>query len=169
MPKSIRHRKSSAKPAPKSMARRAAITDQLIDSALRADSASPATGAGERRRTKRVVYQAWVALLLVSPEGDRGRPMILRSKDISLHGIRIISRNMIYPGSQGVMQLMRSDGRLALVGVTVRSSRYSGNMEHQTGLQFGPLPRGWVAEEFVDRRGNMHLLHPKLRENIESD
>ena len=93
--------------------------------------------------------------------------MILRSKDISLHGIRVLSRNMIYPGSQGVMQLMRSDGRLALMGVIVRSSRYAGNMEHQTGLQFGPLPRGWTPEEFIDRRGHMHLLHPKLCENVD--
>jgi len=155
--------------APRRTLGRSAFTDQLIDSAMRADPASTLSEVGDRRRVKRVPYPAWVALLLVSPEGDRGRPVALRSKDISLHGIRVISRNMIYPGSQGVMQLMRSDGRLALVGVVVRSSRYSGNMEHQTGLQFGPLPRGWVPEEFVDRRGHMHLLHPKLRENVEID
>jgi hypothetical protein len=169
MPESIRRRKSSAMPARKSAPRGSTVTDRLIDSALRADSVMAVTAAGERRRVKRVPYPAWVALLLVSPQGDRGRPMILRSRDISLHGIRVISRNMIYPGSQGVMQLMRSDGRLALVGVAVKSSRYSGNMEHQTGLQFSPLPRGWVTEEFVDRRGQMLLLHPKLRDNIEKE
>jgi len=159
MPESIRRRPSSAQLDPPGQW----IADDLID------FAEPALALGERRNTRRVRYQAWVALLLVSPEGDRGRPMIFRARDISLRGIRVIGRHMIYPGSQGVLQLMRSDGRLALMGVTVQSSRYAGNMEHQTGLRFGPLPRGWTAREFVDRRGQMNLLHPRLRENACGD
>lgn len=141
-------------------------TDQIIDEAqgVTAETAPHA----ERRAAPRLSYDAYVALLLISPLGDRGQPMVLRTKDISFSGISVISRNMIYPGSTGAMQMVRSDGYTALVGVSVATSRYLGNMLHMTGMEFVPLPVGVTAEEFMDKHGRLMLMDPLLRENIDA-
>lgn len=148
--------------------RRPITPDHLIDIAAGVKPAEPIKKR-DRRSRRRVPYDAYVALLLVAPTGDRGRPILLRAKDISYTGINLISRHMIYPGSCGAMQLLRSDGRVALVGVMVVGSRYIGNMQHQTGLAFVPLPPGVSAEEFLDKHGRLVLMDPRLRENLDDD
>lgn len=141
------------------------LTDHLIDLA---EGQQAQVQLIDRRAVRRVPYRAYVALLLVSPMGDRGKPVVCRARNISLHGISVTSRYMIYPGSVGAMQLLRSDGRVALVGVKVKASRYMGSMEHHTGMSFIPLPSGVAAEEFLDANGRMMLLDPMLRENLEA-
>lgn len=131
------------------------VTDRLID--IAANPKGPPSG-NERRNRTRHPYDALVALVLVSPTGDRGQAMILRAKDISMSGISLISRHMIYPGSRGGVQLMRSDGRVAVVGVQVRYCRYTGNMEHHTGLEFTPLPASLAPQDFLDKKGRPVLL-----------
>jgi hypothetical protein len=144
------------------------VTDQLIESAAHVKGGEPSIL--ERRRViRRVAYHDYVALLLISPTGDRGRPVVLRARNISLYGISVVSRHMIYPGSVGAMQLLRSDGRLALVGVRVKASRYIGNMEHHTGMAFVPLPHGVSADEFIDRHGRLMLMDATLRENLDDE
>lgn len=144
---------------------RRSLTDRLIDIAAGIEPLE--TALKDRRAKQRTPYDAYVAFLLVAPTGDRGRPLVLRAKDISFTGISVIGRHMIYPGSEGAMQLVRSDGRMALVGVSVRASRYIGHMQHHTGMAFVPLPPGVTAHEFLDRDGRMILMDPRLRENID--
>lgn len=141
------------------------FSDQIIDIAAGLKP-MPAV-MSDRRSRRRVPYTAHVALLLIAPTGERSRPMVVRARDISLDGISVAGRQMIYPGSQGAMQLVRSDGRMALVGVAVRNSRYVGEMRHHTGMSFVPLPPGISAREFVGRDGRMVLLDSRLQENIE--
>jgi hypothetical protein len=141
-----------------------AFSDQLIDLAAGLRAGEPPV---ERRGGRRVPYQAYVALLLISPTGDRCRPVVLRARNISHHGISVVSRNMIYPGSTGAMQLVRSDGRVALVGVKVKASKYMGGMEHHSAMSFIPLPQGVATDEFLDKHGRMMLLDPLLRENLD--
>jgi hypothetical protein len=141
------------------------LTDQLIDIASGVRKIDQALM--DRRNIRRVPYRDYVALLLISPTGDRGRPIVLRARNISIYGISVVSRHMIYPGSVGAMQLLRTDGRLALVGVRVKVSRYIGNMEHHTGMAFMPLPHGVTAEEFLDRNGRLVLMDPQLRDNLD--
>src|SRR5262249_21708696 len=126
-------------------------------------------GSKDRRSRRRYRYDAYVALLLVAPTGDRGRPQVLRARDISFTGISVRSRHMIYPGSAGALQLLRSDGTVALVGVTVTGSRYLGNMEHLTGMVFTGLPSGVSVDEFLDRHGRLILMDPLLRENLREE
>ena len=140
------------------------LSDQFIDIAAGVRKLDHALT--DRRNIRRVPYRDYVALLLISPTGDRGRPIVLRARNISVYGISVVSRHMIYPGSVGAMQLLRSDGQLALVGVRVKVSRYIGNMEHHTGMAFMPLPHGVTAEEFLDRNGRLVLMDPQLRDNL---
>jgi hypothetical protein len=142
-----------------------AIADRLID--IASGRTKVQTIGVDRRKLRRVEYHDYVALLLISPTGDRGRPFVLRARNISLYGISVVSRNMLFPGSYGAMQLLRSDGELALVGVRVKASRYIGNMQHHTGMAFVPLPDGVSAEEFLDRQGRLVLMDPMLRENLD--
>jgi hypothetical protein len=145
--------------------KRRPFTDQLIDLAAGVNTAETAL-LKDRRSRRRFAYDDYVALLLISPIGDRGRPIVLQAKDISYTGISVISRNMIYPGSTGAMQLVRSDGQVALVGVAVKASIYVGDMQHHTGMAFIPLPPGVSANEFLDRHGRLVLMNPMLRQNL---
>lgn len=141
------------------------FADQLIDIA---SGAVNAASADERRARRRLNYEALVALVLIGPTGSRGQPQVVKAKDLSITGIGVVSRHMMYPGSQGALQIVRSDGRAALVGVQVRHSRYIGNMEHYTGLKFIPLPSGISTRDFIDRHGRMVLLDPALKQNRDS-
>jgi hypothetical protein len=143
----------------------ALAADRLIN--IAAGLESPENAGPERRAHRRVPYDAAVTLLLCAPTGERGRPMVLKARDISLGGISVVGRQMIYPGSQGVAQLVRSDGRIALVGVVVTASRYIGNMRHLTGLSFIPLPQGFSEKEFLDKDGRLLLIDKRLRSNID--
>jgi hypothetical protein len=141
------------------------LADHFIDVA---SGLAATTSIDERRARKRVQYEALVALVLISPTGGRGQPQVVRARDLSLTGIGVVSRHMLYPGSQGALQIVRSDGRSALVGVQVRHSRYIGNMEHYTGLKFIALPADISTSDFLDRHGRMVLLDPALRQNFQS-
>jgi len=135
------------------------ITDRLIDTAagLRPDEQV----TDERRVKKRHAYDSRVVLILITPAGERSKPMVLQARDISMGGMCVVSRQMIHPGLDGALQLVRSDGKTAVVGAKVRYCRYAGKMEHYTGLQFGPLPAGLSAEDFLDSNGAPTLLDPR--------
>ena len=133
--------------------------DRLID--LAAGLKSGEVASDERRSRQRVPYDATVALILLGPDGYRSEPILLRAKDISAGGVCVISRNMIHVGAAGAMQLVRSDGRAALVGVQVRHCRYVGKMQHQTGLQFSDMPEGLSPKDFLDQDGRMKIFISK--------
>ncbi|UCD73950.1 MAG: PilZ domain-containing protein [Phycisphaerales bacterium] len=132
--------------------------DRLIDIAAGVKASKSAVE--ERRSRDRVPYDATVALILLGPDGYRSDPMLLRAKDISVGGISVISRNMIHVGAAGAIQLVKSDGRAALVGVEVRHCRYTGRMTHETGMRFTPIPEGLAPCDFLDRQGRMKILIP---------
>jgi hypothetical protein len=133
--------------------------DRLIDFAE--GILSGAHSADERRSRQRVPYSAMVALILLGPDGYRSEPILLRARDLSGDGICVTGRNMIHVGSAGAMQLVRSDGRAALLGVQVMHCRYVGKMIHHTGMRFTDLPIGLSRLDFVDKHGRMKILIPK--------
>ena len=47
----------------------------------------------------------------------------------------------------GVVQIVRTDGRFAIVGIEIRHCRRAGPHEYRVGVQFGPLPDGFTREE----------------------
>ena len=104
------------------------FTDRLIDVAAGYEPMQAVLA--DRRSKKRLPYHAYVAMLLVAPTGERGRPVV--------------------------------------VGVTVKASRYVGDMKHHTGMAFSPLPQGISAKEFVGKDGRLLLLDPRLRENVDA-
>lgn len=93
-----------------------------------------------KKNQQRVPYTAEVDLFLLSEDGKVRQPITVKTVDISQGGICIRSRNMFHVGEVGGIKLIRSDGAQLLVGVEVRHCRYIGEMLHNTGLQFIPLP-----------------------------
>jgi hypothetical protein len=69
---------------------------------------------------------------------------------------------MIHPGIEGAVQLVRSDGRTALIGVRSAYCRYIGGMMHETGLRFVPLPGRLRVDSFLDNRQRLKV-DPQLR------
>lgn len=132
--------------------RAAAITDQLIDQAAHMQAAGEARE--EKRAQERHPYDAPAAIVLLSHEGQFSRPIPVRTADISHGGMRVVSRNMIHPGAHGAVQLLRSNGQVAVVGVRVMHCRYAGEMQHHTGLKFEPLSAKFTADRFLDAHGN---------------
>lgn len=147
------------------------VIDQVIDRAASAaeggvDASVPVRPASPPAKKPRWhPYEATVAVLLVSPTRERGRKLLLKARTLSMQAINVTSRQMLYPGSEGALQLVRSDGRVALIGVRVEGSDYIGSMVHHSTLRFTPLPEELTAEEFLDRRGRLRLFDPRLSRN----
>jgi hypothetical protein len=137
----------------------APITDQVIDVVAQAKGVPH---GGDRRAGERYPYTASVGIVLIAATGERYPPMVVQARNLSAFGISVVSRLMIHPGSGGAVQLVKSDGTAALVGVAVRYCHYLGHRQHATGLEFTRLPPGLKAEEFLDARGRMPLFDPDL-------
>lgn len=144
--------------------------DRLIDIASGVAPATLEPVTDERRVASRHPYNALVAVVLTSADGTGSRPMLLRTRNISMGGLCVVSRHMLHPETTGAVQLVRSDGTMAVVGVRVTHCRYVGNMEHETGLRFIPLPSMASIERFFDEREQrLRLADPLLRENVRVD
>ena len=126
----------------------AARADHLIDVACGAAPAAK-NAQQDRRDRERQPYEASVNLLLLTHAGAVAPLQLLKAKDISAGGLCLRSRNMIHPGQRGAVQLVRSDGSLAVVGVQVLRCLYVGNMTHDIGMRFVDLPAGVTAESFI--------------------
>jgi hypothetical protein len=119
----------------------------------------------DRRAKGRVPYQGWVVLLLLGPAGERYPPRTLRAHDISSGGICVVSPQMMHVNSEGAIQMVRSDGSMAMAGVRVCHCRYIGKMKHHVGLAFIPMPEDFENESFLDEDGRMKLLDLRLESN----
>lgn len=137
--------------------------DRLIDAI--AGKSTTAHAAGNRRKEPRLEYDAKVALIMISPTGHFGTPAMVQGMDLSLDGMCVISRSMMYEGSIGAVQLVRSNGEMAVVGAQVCHCTYVGAMQHRVGLKFVPLPENFPSSAFVDRHGRMTLLDESLKHN----
>ena len=129
--------------------------DHLIDvacgAAPKADNAQQ-----DRRDRERQPYEASVNLMLLTQGGTISPVQLLRAKDISAGGLCLRSRNMIHPGQRGAVQLVRSDGSVAVVGIHVLRCMYVGNMTHEIGMRFIDIPSGLTPEDFV-RASSMRM------------
>ncbi len=118
----------------------------------------------DRRVHPRRVYETLVGLVLVDDAGGRGDPMVLRSRDLSTGGMGLVGRHPIDAGTAGVMQIVRGDGRVALLGVVIRHCRYVDDQTHEIGLEFCDLPPGVTAADFMDEHGTIELFDPLLKD-----
>jgi hypothetical protein len=134
----------------------ASVIDRLIDIAR--GSAQVSAEERENRDTKRVAFSGSVALVQVTATGDRTRPLIVRCKNISPGGLCIVSRQMLHIGHGGAVMMQRSNGTTVLLGARVVHCSYIGNMEHESGIEFTPLPEGISERDFHDAQGNLVRL-----------
>ena len=140
------------------------ITDRLIDCVSGKESACATVK--DRRNTERHPYTLLVGLVLLDENRELLPPLLLRARDISVEGIGLSSRGPLDVGKQGVLQLVRSNGNLALAGVEVMHCRYVKDLEHIVGLCFIPMPTGFRTEEFLNDQGRLTLFDPLLRSNL---
>lgn len=135
--------------------------DRIIDAA----EALREGGTVENRRGRRHPYAALVALILLE-DGRRRGPLVLRSQDVSVGGLLVLSAEPLPVDARGAIQLVRADGRYAIVGIRVRHCRYAGHLEHRIGLQFTPLPPAFARDTFLDTDGRVIPWDPLLKHNL---
>lgn len=140
--------------------------DRIIDVA--AQEAAPTTETVERRARERHPYDAMVGLILLDDDDRPSGPRVLRAKDLSEGGLCLTSRTALPVGCRGAVQLVRSDGRMALTGVEVRHCRYVEDQAHEIGFMFIPLPQGVTRDQFTDANGRMTPVDPLLHDNIDT-
>ncbi len=140
----------------------AAQVDQIIDAAARiAPGFCPVE---DRRHSRRLPYNAPVAIQFIESDGTRRPAFSGRGRDLSTSGIKIDCKQNVAPGTRGVIQLARSNGQIALIGITVMHCRAdAASSAHTLGLRFAPLPEGVAVADYCDKHGRLMLLDPALR------
>ncbi len=93
-----------------------------------------------RRNHNRHPYNKLAPVVWLGPHTRSDRVAQIRVSDISVGGVRVVDRQMLYPGSVGVLQLTRTNGDLALVGLRVVHTSYIGHMRYTSGCVFMPIP-----------------------------
>jgi hypothetical protein len=137
-------------------------TDQVIDGIVRMAQDQQPPLERENRNNDRLPYSGHVALILLDQSGTPIPPMLLQAADISRSGIGVTSRHMFHVGSVGAMQMLRSDGKSAIVGVKVRHCRYTGNMQHHSGFEFMAVPHQIKDSHFKAPTGAPSLIESML-------
>ncbi len=141
-------------------------TDRMIDLAVGESAGKPRRR--ERRSNKRLSYDALVALVLLSPGGGKSESVVLRAKDISRGGLRVMGRRELTLGARGAVQLVRSTGQMAVVGATVQHCQYNADAHgFEIGLQFAALPPALSPKDFLDGKSRMKILDTLLRGNCD--
>lgn len=136
--------------------------DRMID--IAAGVADEAVVSQERRNEKRYPYTELVGAAQIDSQGGVKEAQGLQGKNISVGGICLTGRAVFTAGTNVVMQLVRSNGSSAIVGGRVQHCRYVGDMQHETGIVFTPLPSNVKRAQFIEESGRMRVLHPTLRE-----
>jgi len=139
--------------------------DEVINAAI--DDAAHNVQSDERRASKRVPYDARVVLIPVDPDGEKLSPIVVRALDVSRNGLRLEVGTRLVEGMTGAIQLLRPNGQLALIGCVVRNYRATDAGEHEVGLEFTAMPPELPVDDFVDEAGQLRLLHPELRANLD--
>ncbi|MBL0922182.1 MAG: PilZ domain-containing protein [Phycisphaerales bacterium] len=132
--------------------------DDCIDAAAKIGSGRAPAAADNRRAHDRRPYHVDVPVVWLGPLRQSDRVQSVRASDVSVGGVRLLCRHMLYPGSTGVIQLARADGTLVLVAVEVLHTSYVGDMMYASGCRFIPVPEDQVVR-FV-RRGVVVPLTP---------
>jgi hypothetical protein len=144
------------------MSDRASQVDQIIDAA--ASIAPGACPIDDRRQNRRLPYNAPVAMQFLARDGAKQPPITGRGRDLSASGIKIDCDSSVPAKSTGVIQLVRSNGQIALIGVKVMYCRPDdASRSHTLGLQFAPLPESIAIADYCDQQGKLKLLDPSLR------
>lgn len=140
--------------------------DLMID--IAAGVAAPEDVQRERRSDKRHCYTALVGVAPVDETGTMHDASVAQGRNISVGGICVGGRTVYAPGTQLVLQLVRSDGSTAIVGGRVQHCRYIGEMQHETGIEFTPLSRRFDHNKLIAADGQLRLLHPKLGAQVDA-
>ncbi len=130
-----------------------------IDSAAKIGSGACAPKENRRSHARHAYHVdlpvVWLGLMNQSDVVNS-----VRASDISVGGVRIVGRYMLYPGSKGVVQLTRLDGSIALVGVEVVHTDYIGDMRYASGCRFIAVPQDLMSTRFMQGDGGVVLLRP---------
>lgn len=138
------------------------LPDLMIDVAAGVKTVGEYIGS-EKRINKRHDYAALVGLIFLRRDGSTGRPVAARSKNLSATGICVTTREPVEIGQRGAVQLIRSNGTTAVVGVRVQHCHCFGELAGcEMGLQFVPVPRGLSTADFLDEQQKLKYMDPIL-------
>ena len=132
--------------------------DRIIDIAR---GMVPAGAYGSEIRTvTRIPYTVDVAMILIAPSGALGSPDIVRSENISMGGLHVISPRPVDEGSRGSMLILKSDGEPVVLGMKVIHATSRGARGYECGLEFEQQPSAVSMNDFRDSQGNLPRLGP---------
>ena len=116
-----------------------ATIETCLDEAARIAAGGVVSPRHERRRHKRFPFDRDLPVLWLSDLNGQG-VINLRVADISAGGMGLSTRQMLYTGARGAVQLTRGDGATVVVGIEVMHCRYVGEMRYLSGCRFVATP-----------------------------
>lgn len=134
------------------------INEVLREQRLRAASGEAVDGEGTgdgvidprrahlRYEWRQVVQVSWI--LNSAPLV----PLSLTAIDLSRGGVGLVSRSMVYPGTEGIIMLRKAGTDFIVRGIEVVHCRYSRPQQHIIGARWRPLP-AHIRAEVVMRSG----------------
>jgi len=117
----------------------------------------------ERRDNTRHSYHRDIPVYWISELNRNTDVSLLRACDVSVGGVRLLSRCMLYPGAKGVVQLSRNNQEHAIVGIEVLYTDYIGDMRYASGCRFIAVPAELLSTRFMMSDGGVVLLRPGQR------
>lgn len=115
----------------------------------------------ERRRHERFRFKSQVPVVWFTREHVL-KVVNVRTSDISVGSVRLIGRAVLRPGLRGAMEMHKSDGARALVGLEVRHCSYVGKMHYAYGCVFAALSPQLIKSWFTDANGRVLTLAPGM-------
>jgi hypothetical protein len=132
--------------------------DRIIDIASGSAPAGPSER--ENREATRVPFVGHVALLQRSSSGEKHRPILLVSDNLSSGGLCVIAGHELPVGGRGAILLLKSDGEPVILGARVVYVNALGPKGFECGLEFAPPPSDVSIDDFCDAAGDLPQVGP---------
>lgn len=132
--------------------------DRILDIARGAAPAGP--NERENREACRLPYTATVAMIMITPSGEKTAPTLIACEDISTGGIRVRSTTELPVGSRGGVLILKSDGEAVVLGARVVHVHDHRSDGFECGIEFETQPSVVTMLDFQDPAGNMPEIGP---------
>ncbi|MBL0922181.1 MAG: hypothetical protein IBJ10_08655 [Phycisphaerales bacterium] len=137
--------------------------DDCLTNAAKIGAGRKPSEDNDRRDHGRHPYHKDVPVYWLGELNRSSEVALLRASDVSVGGIRLVCRHMLYPGAKGVVQLTRQAAEHAIVGIEVMYTDYIGDMRYASGCRFIAVPQELLSTRFMQGDGGVALMRPGER------
>ena len=136
----------------------ARLVDRIIDVARGVAPSAPSQH--ENRETTRLPFNGQVAVIRITPEGGKTKPVMAHGENISAGGLCVRTDRELPVGSRGAVLLVRSDGERVVLPAKIVYCHSYGTLEFECGLEFETQPAAITLNDFLDESGNPPAVLP---------